>query len=160
MLRASITFTVVLSFMILMLPAHGSQPLHAQQAPGAGGRGGGQPPAAGGPIQSIEDARKAVFMFHQVRVPILGIVENMSYFIAPDTGNRYDIFGHGGAANAAEELGIDFLGEIPIEPAVREGADTGVPVVYGHPESESAQAIVRIAGSIAARLSVLQRMGA
>ncbi len=109
---------------------------------------------------STEDAMKAVAMFEKLDVPVFGMVENMSYFIAPDTGIRYDIFGHGGAANAAEELGIDFLGEIPIEPAVREGADTGVPIVYGHPESESAQAIVRIAGSVAARLSVLQRMGA
>ena len=109
---------------------------------------------------STEDAMKAVAMFEKLDVPVFGMVENMSYFIAPDTGTRYDIFGHGGAANAAEELGIDFLGEIPIEPAVREGADSGTPIVFGHPESESAQAIVRIAGSVAARLSVLQRMGA
>ncbi|MFN0149054.1 MAG: Mrp/NBP35 family ATP-binding protein [Dehalococcoidia bacterium] len=108
---------------------------------------------------SVEDAMKAVAMFEKLDVPVFGMIENMSYFIAPDTGTRYDIFGHGGAERAAEELGIDFLGEIPIEPAVREGADSGVPIVYGHPESDSAKAITRIAGNVAARLSVLQRMG-
>jgi ATP-binding protein involved in chromosome partitioning len=109
---------------------------------------------------SLEDAMKAVAMFEKLDVPVFGMVENMSYFVAPDTGTRYEIFGHGGAERAADELGIDFLGAIPIEPAVREGADSGTPIVFGHPESESAKAIVRIAGSVAARLSVLQRMGA
>ncbi len=108
---------------------------------------------------SLEDAMKAVAMFEKLNVPVFGMIENMSYFIAPDTGKQYDIFGHGGAQKAAEELGIDFLGEIPIEPAVREGADSGIPVVYGHPESTSAKAIERIAGNVAARISVLQRMG-
>ncbi|MFN8616078.1 MAG: Mrp/NBP35 family ATP-binding protein [Dehalococcoidia bacterium] len=108
---------------------------------------------------SVEDAMKAVAMFEKLDVPVFGMIENFSYFIAPDTGKRYDIFGHGGAAKAADELGIDFLGEIPIEPAVREGADRGVPVVYGAPDSESAKAIERIAKNVAARISVLQRMG-
>ena len=108
---------------------------------------------------SVEDAMKAVAMFEKLGVPVFGMIENMSYFIAPDTGTRYDIFGHGGAATAAEDLGIDFLGEIPLEPAVREGADSCEPIVYGHPESASALAIERIAGNVAARLSVLQRMG-
>lgn len=108
---------------------------------------------------SVEDAMKAVSMFEKLDVPVFGMVENMSYFIAPDTGVRYDIFGHGGARRAADELGIDFLGEIPIEPAVREGADRGVPVVVGAPESASAREIDRIARNVAARISVLQRMG-
>ncbi len=109
---------------------------------------------------SIEDAMKAITMFEKLDVPVFGIVENMSYFIAPDTGNRYDIFGHGGARDAAEELGIDFLGEIPIEPGVREAGDSGIPVVVGDPESAPARAFEQIAGKVAARLSVLQRMGA
>lgn len=108
---------------------------------------------------SVEDAMKAVAMFEKLDVPVFGMVENFSYFVAPDTGTRYDIFGHGGAERAADELGIDFLGAIPIEPAVREGADRGVPVVHGAPESESAKAIDRIAKNVAARISVLQRMG-
>ena len=108
---------------------------------------------------SIEDAMKAVAMFEKLDIPVFGMIENMSYFIAPDTGKQYDIFGHGGAQKAAEDLGIDFLGEIPIEPAVREGADRGVPIVYGAPDTQSAKAIEKIAGNVAARLSVLQRMG-
>jgi ATP-binding protein involved in chromosome partitioning len=97
-------------------------------------------------------------MFEKLDVPVFGMIENMSYFVAPDTGTRYDIFGHGGAEAAAEDLGIDFLGAIPIEPAVREGADEGIPVVYSHPDSESSKAFARIAGAVAARISVLQRM--
>jgi ATP-binding protein involved in chromosome partitioning len=108
---------------------------------------------------SLEDATKAVSMFEKLDVPVFGMIENMSYFVAPDTGTQYDIFGHGGAADAADELGIDFLGEVPIEPAVREGADKGVPIVFGSPESASAAAIERIARNVAARISVLQRMG-
>lgn len=108
---------------------------------------------------SLEDAMKAVAMFEKLDIPVFGMVENMSYFIAPDTGKQYDIFGHGGAQKAADELGIDFLGEIPIEPTVREGADRGVPVVAGAPDTKSAEAIEHIARNVAARLSVLQRMG-
>ena len=108
---------------------------------------------------SLEDAMKAVAMFEKLDVPVFGMIENMSYFIAPDTGKQYDIFGHGGAQKAADELGIDFLGEIPIEPAVREGADRGVPVVLSAPDSASTRAFEQIAGQVAARLSVLQRMG-
>jgi len=108
---------------------------------------------------SLEDAMKAVAMFEKLDIPVFGMVENMSYFIAPDTGTKYDIFGYGGAQRAADELGIDFLGEIPIEPAVREGADRGVPVVISSPDSQSAKAFEQIAGNVAARLSVLQRMG-
>src|SRR5574338_1441922 len=63
---------------------------------------------------SLIDARKALKMFSRVNVPVLGIVENMSYFIAPDTGKKYDIFGHGGARREAEKLGVPFLGEVPL----------------------------------------------
>ncbi len=108
---------------------------------------------------SLEDAMKAVSMFEKLNIPVFGMVENMSYFVAPDTGKQYDIFGHGGAQRAADELGIDFLGEVPIEPAVREGADVGVPVVLSAPDSNSARAFESIARNVAARLSVLQRMG-
>ena len=108
---------------------------------------------------SLEDAMKAVSMFEKLDVPVFGMIENMSYFIAPDTGKRYDIFGHGGARDAAEELGIDFLGEIPIEPRIREGSDQGVPLVIGEGDSASAEGFRAIAGAVAARISVLQRMG-
>ncbi len=110
-------------------------------------------------IASIEDAMKAISMFEKLGVPVFGMVENMSYFIAPDTGTRYDIFGHGGARAAAEELGIDFLGEIPIEPAIGDGAERGAPISYSAPDSASAREFRRLAGVVASRISVLQRMG-
>ena len=103
---------------------------------------------------ALEDATKAVAMFDRLQVPVFGIIENMSYFIAPDTGNRYEIFGHGGAASAAEELGLEFLGEIPLDQATREAADRGIPVVQLEPESESSKAFMAIAERIAARCSV------
>ncbi len=126
----------------------------AQEAPVAGSIIVSTPQAV-----SLEDAMKAVSMFEKLGVPVFGMVENMSYFIAPDTGNRYDIFGSGGAEQAADDLGIDFLGAVPIEPNIREGADNGLPLVHSHPDSESAKAFHHIAGQVAARISVLQRMG-
>ena len=108
---------------------------------------------------SIEDAMKAVSMFEKLSVPVFGMVENMSYFVAPDTGTRYDIFGHGGARAAADDLGIDFLGEIPIEAAIAEGAEKGTPVAYESPDTASGREFRQLAGIIAARISVLQHMG-
>ena len=103
---------------------------------------------------ALEDATKAVAMFDRLQVPVFGIIENMSYFIAPDTGNRYEIFGHGGAKMAAEELGLEFLGEIPLDQATREASDSGKPVTELAPESPSAQAFMAVAEKIAARCSV------
>jgi ATP-binding protein involved in chromosome partitioning len=103
---------------------------------------------------ALEDATKAVAMFDRLQVPVFGIIENMSYFIAPDTGNRYEIFGHGGAKMAAEELGLEFLGEIPLDQATREASDSGTPVTQLAPDSASAQAFMTIAEKIAARCSV------
>src|ERR1700681_92274 len=77
---------------------------------------------------SLEDARKAVNMFGQVRVPILGMVENMSYLIAPQSGERIDVFGQGGGKRTAQEMSIPFLGELALDPDVRIGGDTGAPV--------------------------------
>lgn len=103
---------------------------------------------------SLEDATKAVAMFDRLQVPVFGVVENMSYFIAPDTGNRYEIFGHGGAQQAAEDLGIEFLGEIPLDQATREAGDSGLPVTEAAPDSASGRAFMAIAEKIAARCSV------
>jgi ATP-binding protein involved in chromosome partitioning len=103
---------------------------------------------------ALEDATKAVAMFDRLQVPVFGIIENMSYFIAPDTGNRYEIFGHGGAKMAAEELGLEFLGEIPLDQATREASDSGMPVTQLAPDSFSAQAFMSVAEKIAARCSV------
>lgn len=97
---------------------------------------------------SLIDARKAFKMFERVNVPILGVVENMSYFIAPDTGKRYDIFGSGGGSKMAELYKAFFLGGIPIDPRVREGGDKGVPIVYDIPDSEHAKIMKEIANNL------------
>ena len=88
---------------------------------------------------ALIDARKGLNMFKKVDVPLLGIVENMSYFLAPDTGKRYDIFGHGGARREAERLGVTFLGEVPLEMGIRESSDAGLPVVVAKPDGAEAK---------------------
>ncbi|MDX1522582.1 MAG: Mrp/NBP35 family ATP-binding protein [Anaerolineae bacterium] len=103
---------------------------------------------------ALSDVVRGVQMFEQLNVPILGAIENMSYFIAPDTGNRYDIFGHGGGAEMARKVGIDFLGEVPLEPEVRLGGDEGQPIVIRDETSAAAQAIREVARKIAASVSV------
>ncbi len=103
---------------------------------------------------SIEDATKAVMMFEKLQVPVFGVIENMSYFACPHCGEHTDIFGHGGGQSAAQELGLDFLGEVPLDVRVREGADNGVPIMVSDPESPVAQAMMGIAQKIAARTSV------
>jgi ATP-binding protein involved in chromosome partitioning len=97
---------------------------------------------------SLIDARKALKMFDRVNVPVLGIVENMSYFIAPDTGKKYDIFGLGGGSEFAKQSGTPFLGGIPIDSRIRIGGDKGKPIVYDIPDSEEADAIMKIARNL------------
>ena len=105
---------------------------------------------------SLIDARKGLAMFEKVQVPVLGIIENMSYFTPPDLPDRkYHIFGEGGARRTAEELGVDFLGEVPIDPRIVEGGDAGRPIVVDAPESPAAQAFEALAGSVARKLAVL-----
>lgn len=103
---------------------------------------------------SLIDAKKGLQMFNRVNVPVFGIVENMSYFIAPDTGNRYDIFGTGGGENLASTLKVPFLGGIPIDPRIREGGDKGKPVVYDMPDSENAGKFLEIGRNLAAQISI------
>ncbi|MBN8546809.1 MAG: Mrp/NBP35 family ATP-binding protein [Ignavibacteria bacterium] len=103
---------------------------------------------------SLADARKAASMFERVNVPILGIVENMSYFIAPDTNIKYDIFGSGGGEKLAAECNSEFLGSIPIDPRIRVGGDKGIPVVYDIPDSSEASIVTGISRNLAAQISI------
>ena len=104
---------------------------------------------------ALIDAQKAVDMMRRLNIPLLGLVENMSYFVAPDTGTRYDIFGHGGAAAAAEGMGMPFLGEVPLDMAIRETSDAGKPVMAGNPEGPQAGAFRAIAREILNRMPAL-----
>jgi ATP-binding protein involved in chromosome partitioning len=113
-----------------------------------------QVPLAGAVIVStpqdlaLIDARKGLAMFRKVEVPVFGIVENMSYFIAPDTGARYDIFGHGGARKEAERIGVPFLGEVPLTIGIRETSDAGTPVVVSEPDGEITKVYREIARKV------------
>jgi len=124
-----------------------------------------QVPLAGAVIVStpqdlaLIDARKGLNMFSKVEVPVLGIVENMSYFIAPDTGNRYDIFGHGGARKEAERIGVPFLGEVPLTMDIRETSDAGTPVVVSNPDGAAAKVYREIATRVWQELETLKGKG-
>jgi len=102
---------------------------------------------------ALIDARKAISMFGKTNVPVFGIVENMSFFVCPGDGKRYNIFGSGGGSREAAKLGVALLGEVPIEPLVREAGDTGKPVVAAHPNSAAAGVFKGVAEKI---LSVLK----
>jgi ATP-binding protein involved in chromosome partitioning len=110
-----------------------------------------QAPLTGGVIVTtpqevaLLDVQRGIAMFSQVNTPILGVVENMSYHICPGCGARAEIFGHGGGRRIAEELGVPFLGEIPLVRAIREGMDAGLPVVIAAPDSPEARAFVEVA---------------
>ena len=102
---------------------------------------------------ALADVRKAINMFNKVNVRVLGIVENMSAFVCGHCGERTEIFGHGGAAATARELGIDFLGEIPLIPVIRETSDAGHPIVASDPDSAAARAYREIAAAVLERLA-------
>ena len=118
-----------------------------------------QVPLAGAVIVStpqdiaLLDARKGLNMFRKVDVPVLGIIENMSTFICPNCGHQTDIFGHGGARAEAARLGCDFLGEIPLDMAIRLTSDAGQPIVIDQPESPHAEAYRAIAAAVAGKLT-------
>jgi ATP-binding protein involved in chromosome partitioning len=113
-----------------------------------------QVPLAGAVIVStpqdlaLIDARRGVEMFKRVNVPVLGVVENMSYFVCPKCGERHDIFGHGGAHQEADRLGVPFLGEVPLDIAIRETSDAGRPVVATDPDGPHAKVYREIAGRV------------
>ncbi len=103
---------------------------------------------------SLSDVRRAVKMFETVNVPVLGVIENMSYFIAPDTGNKYEIFGKGGGQKLCDEYGLNLLGEVPLGMEVREGGDSGVPVVVSFPDSPQSAAFRHAAEEVARQVSI------
>ena len=101
---------------------------------------------------ALIDARKGLNMFRQTDVPVMGMIENMSYFHCPSCGERAEIFGHGGARATAKELNCDFLGEIPLHISLRETSDAGIPIVASSPDSVEAQAFMTIAEEVKQRL--------
>jgi ATP-binding protein involved in chromosome partitioning len=103
---------------------------------------------------ALSDVRKAYSMFEQLNVPVLGIVENMSYFECPNDGQKFFIFGNGGGEALAERYGVPFLGGVPIAINIREGGDLGVPIVVGAPDSPQARAFRTIAQNVAAQISI------
>ena len=105
---------------------------------------------------ALIDARKGLNMFRKVNVPLLGIIENMSHFLCTDCGSRHDIFGHGGAAAEAEKLGVPFLGEVPLEMAIRATSDDGTPIVASQPNSQHAAHYQKIAERLLTQLEAAQ----
>ena len=101
---------------------------------------------------ALIDARRGIAMFQKVDVPVLGVVENMSYFVCPHCGGRSDIFAHGGARHEAERLGVPFLGEIPLTLAIREHSDAGRPIVATEPDGPQAAAYLAVARGVRAAL--------
>jgi ATP-binding protein involved in chromosome partitioning len=97
---------------------------------------------------ALIDVRRGVQMFRKLNVPILGIIENMSYLVCPHCSGEVDIFSKGGGKRMAEKFGVPFLGEIPIDPEIRKGGDEGLPIVVSHPESTAAKAFTVAAEKI------------
>jgi ATP-binding protein involved in chromosome partitioning len=102
---------------------------------------------------ALLDARRGVRMFEKTRVPVLGLVENMSFFCCPNCGHRSDIFGHGGARTEAARLGTEFLGEIPLLLDIREASDAGTPIAASAPDSEAGKAYAALAGRVWAKVT-------
>ncbi len=108
---------------------------------------------------ALSDVKKGINMFRKVEVPVLGLIENMSYFACPHCGERSEIFSHGGGKAAAEQFGAPFLGEVPIDLKIREGGDRGEPVVTQQEESPAKAAFHQIATQLAAQVTALAEAG-
>jgi ATP-binding protein involved in chromosome partitioning len=104
---------------------------------------------------ALEDVKRGILMFRQVDVPIFGVIENMSAFICPRCKTRTDIFGHGGGLRLCEQMGVSFLGEVPLDPQIRKAGDEGVPIVVGQPDSPQADAFRKVAAALVSQINVL-----
>ena len=104
---------------------------------------------------ALEDVKRGILMFQQVEVPILGLIENMSFFNCPKCQNRTDIFGHHGGRKMSEQMGIPFLGEIPLDARIRDAGDIGVPITVGQPDSPTARIFQDIVGKLASSISIV-----
>jgi ATP-binding protein involved in chromosome partitioning len=104
---------------------------------------------------ALQDVAKGMAMFKQLEVPVVGVIENMSYFICPDCSSRHELFGRGGGQRIADTFNVPFLGQVPLQPNVRSGGDEGLPVVMADPESAASQAFQAVAGAVARQVSVL-----
>ena len=104
---------------------------------------------------ALIDARRGVTMFEKLKVPVLGLVENMSYFCCPNCGHNTELFGHGGARREAETMGVPFLGEVPLLADIRASGDSGVPLVIGAPQSEGGKAYRAIAHTVATAIQAM-----
>jgi ATP-binding protein involved in chromosome partitioning len=103
---------------------------------------------------SLADSRRAVAMYKKLNIPPLGIIENMGYYVCPGCGHEAEIFGRGGGERMASELGVPFLGRIPIYQPIREGSDVGVPLVISEPDSPASRAFMAAAERTAAQVSI------
>src|SRR6187397_337823 len=103
---------------------------------------------------SLADSRRAIRMYQKLNIPTLGLIENMSHFVCPNCQHSADIFGHGGGQKMAEDMNVAFLGRVPIYQPIREGSDTGVPLMLSEPESPAAKAIMATAERVAAEVSI------
>jgi ATP-binding protein involved in chromosome partitioning len=104
---------------------------------------------------ALQDVAKGMAMFRQLEVPLIGVIENMSYFVCPNCSERHELFGRGGGQRIADAFGAPFLGQVPLQPNVRTGGDEGQPVVLADPESPAAEAFRGVAGAVARQVSVL-----
>ncbi|MBI2756296.1 MAG: Mrp/NBP35 family ATP-binding protein [Chloroflexi bacterium] len=104
---------------------------------------------------AIQDVQKGVAMFKQLEVPIIGVIENMSYFVCPGCNERHELFGRGGGERVAKMFDLPFLGQVPLQPNVRSGGDEGTPIVMADPDSAAAQGFKGVAGAVARQVSML-----
>src|SRR5207244_11126857 len=104
---------------------------------------------------ALQDVAKGMAMFKQLEVPVIGVIENMSYFVCPNCSERHELFGRGGGARIAQAFDVPFLGQVPLQPNVRTGGDEGQPVVMIDPDSPASKAFNFVAGAVARQVSVL-----